>query len=520
MKMKQILALSIAIIVAMSISLGAIKTANAQATVLSLQPGTISGPPPDLGDTFTVTLEIADVTNLWGWATKISWTPAVLEMVGTPAEGPFLKPGTLFAAAPPDNVNGNVPDMSCGRTTATGVSGSGVLASMTFRVKGYGSTTISLSNTQLLDPASPHNQITHTPANSNFNLPPPPAHGPVAKFTPADGTWYMDGDSIALDATSSTPGYDTVPVAEVCPITSYAWQIDFGNDGSVEMSFGGATATILASIIGEVKVTLTVTAPDPHPPSGTGYSTTDTEIHILHIRAIPQGADIDVYTQRGGVGPDASSDAFGPQELVSLYAKVTYNNVPVVSKDVAFEIQNADGTAVAYRSGRTNSEGIATAEYRLPWPDENPEAGFGVWTIIGTVDVSQVVVDDGCSFQFGYIIKIVSVQTLLPNNTPAVSFARESSVKVNVTLSNIRKVDVATTVTITIYDEAKVPIAAFVVDISVTAQGQTWTAGTMTIPSWAFVGQATVYVNAMTQLPSLGGVPYCPESATNFQITA
>lgn len=520
MNMKQILALSIAIMMAMSISLGTIKTANAQATVLSLQPGTISGPPPDLGETFTVTLEIADVTNLWGWAVNLAWGPTVLEMVGAPTEGTFLQPGTLFAAAPPDNVNGILPDMSCGRTTATGVSGSGVLASMTFRVKGYGSTTINITYSELLDPAIPHNQILHTIANSNFNLPPPPAHGPTAKFTPADGTWYMEGDSIFLDATSSTPGYDTVPVAEVCPITSYDWQIDFGNDGSVEMIFGGVTATILASIVGDVKVTLTVTAPDPTPPSGSGYSTTDTEIHILHIRAIPQGADIDIYTQRGGVGPDAQSDAFGPQELVILYAKVTYNNVPVANKDVAFEIQNADGTAIAYRTGRANSEGIATAEYRLPWPDEDPEAGFGIWTIIGTVDVSQVVVNDTCTFQFDYIIKIVSVQTLLQNNTPATSFARESSVKVNVTLSNIRKVDVATTVTITIYDEAKVPIAAFVVEISVTAQGQTWTAGTMTIPSWAFVGQATVYVNALTQLPSLSGVPCCPESAINFQITA
>jgi hypothetical protein len=39
------------------------------------------------------------------------------------------------------------------------------------------------------------------------------------------------------------------------------------------------------------------------------------------------------------------------------------------------------------------------------------------------------------------------------------------------------------------------------------------------IPSWAFVGTATIYVTVLTALPTSGGVPLCPQQIANFQIT-
>jgi len=201
MNTKQISALSIAIIFAISMSLGTIRTARAQSTVLSLQPAVISGPPPDIGNTFNVTLQIADVTNLWGWAVHLAWNTSILEMVGAPIEGPFLQPSTLFTAAPPNNINGEIPDMACGRTSATGATGSGVLANMTFRVKSYSysNTTISITYSELWDPANPHNPIAHTIANLNF-----------AAHIPGDLNWdrivdIFDIVKIAL-AFGSVPG--------------------------------------------------------------------------------------------------------------------------------------------------------------------------------------------------------------------------------------------------------------------------------------------------------------------------
>jgi hypothetical protein len=281
------------------------------------------------------------------------------------------------------------------------------------------------------------------------------------------------------------------------------------------------TSSYNATIVGQHKITLTVTAPDPTAPTHPDYTTTSTITKIINIRAPPQGVDIDVYTNRGGNGPAAPADAYGPQELVEVYAYVTYNNVPVVNKDVAFEIFNSEGASIAYRTARTNESGIAAIEYRLPWPaTTQPEIIFGTnWTIVATVDVSQVIKSDIVSFEFNYIIKIDSIATLTQTNQAAVSFTRGSLVKINATLSNIRSVDVGATVTMVIYDENQVPIGFYVVDLTVDAEDSTSIAGSISIPSYAFVGQAVVYVNSLTQLPSQGGVPYCPEESVEFSIT-
>jgi hypothetical protein len=516
MKTQKILALTIAIFLAASIYLGLVNNANAQATTLSLNPQTTSG--VDVGNTFAVTVHVADVANLWAWKIGLTWDPAMLAMVYPPGaqEGPFLKTGgsTIFTPATPNNATGVLTEIASALLTSTTVSGSGDLATMTFKVVGYGSSNINITGSILED----FNEapIAHTDVNAIVTtLAPPPAHGPTAMFTPADGTYYTVGDTVSLDASSSLPGYDTANVAEVCPIATYSWKIT----GAMSMTFGGSTASFTTTIVGDLTVNLTVTAPDPHLPSAQGFSNTSTLIKTLHIQAVPVGATIDVYTDRGGQGPNATSDAYGPQELVNIYAKVTYNNAPVVGKSVAFEIQNAQNQAIAYVSGVTNANGVATAEFRLPWPDTNPESVFGNWAIVGTVDVSQVVVNDTVAFQFNYIIQIVSMQTLQTSNAPASSFARGTQMKVNVTLSNIRTVAVTTTLTITICDNCNVPVASFTVDITVPAQGQTAAAGTLNIPSYAFVGTATAYANALTQLPSQGGVPYCPEGNKQFVIT-
>jgi hypothetical protein len=516
MKTQKILALTIAIFLAMSISLGYRNNANAQATTMSLNPQNTSG--LDVGNTFNITVHVADVADLWGWRVGLTWNPAVLAVVYPPGayEGPFLKTGgsTIFTPAPPNNATGVLPEIAGALFTTSGVSGSGDVAIVTFKVMGYGSSSINMTGSVLQDPNSA--PISHQDLNAMVTtLAPPPAHGPTAMFTPADGTYYTVGDTISLDASSSLPGYDTASVSEVCPITIYSWKIT----GAMSMTFGGSTASFGATTVGDLTVNLTVTAPDPHLPSASGFSNTSTVIKTLHILAIPVGAAIDVYTDRGGQGPNARSDAFGPQELVSIYAKVTYNGAPVVGKSVAFEIRNAQNQSIAYVTGVTDTNGIATAEFRLPWPDTNPESVFGNWAIVATVDVSQVMVSDTVALQFDYIIRIVSIQTLTTSNAPASSFARGTQMKINVTLSNIRTVAVTTTLTMTIYDNCNVPVAAFFVDITVPAQGQTAIAGTLNIPTYAFVGTATAYVNALTQLPSLGGVPYCPEGTRQFLIT-
>ena len=53
------------------------------------------------------------------------------------------------------------------------------------------------------------------------------------------------------------------------------------------------------------------------------------------------GGKIDLFTQKepySGKGPNMPSDAFGPGEEVQIYALATYNEYPVQSLLVAFQI--------------------------------------------------------------------------------------------------------------------------------------------------------------------------------------
>jgi hypothetical protein len=88
-----------------------------------------------------------------------------------------------------------------------------------------------------------------------------------------------------------------------------------------------------------------------------------------------------------------------------------------------------------------------------------------------------------------------------------------------VALSNLEGYSSPVTVTITVYDSDDVPIYACLNTVE-NPSTTTSTSTTFTIPTWAFVGKATVYVNILTNNPLDGGVPICPQLTANFQITS
>jgi hypothetical protein len=118
------------------------------------------------------------------------------------------------------------------------------------------------------------------------------------------------------------------------------------------------------------------------------------------------GRSIDLFTAK---------TLYQPQELVTLYALVTYNEAPVALKDVAFQIegpQNVFHNVSIWRTSRTNSTGIAETSFRIIWPGENPEAiTFGTWFVIATVDLFGEVINDTLTFQVHWIIEITNIET-------------------------------------------------------------------------------------------------------------
>ncbi|MDH7607718.1 MAG: hypothetical protein QHH12_08220, partial [Candidatus Bathyarchaeota archaeon] len=79
--------------------------------------------------------------------------------------------------------------------------------------------------------------------------------------------------------------------------------------------------------------------------------------------AVNEGGRIDLFTNKvpfDGRGLNRQSDAFQPQELVELYARVTYNNAPIANWFVAFQVLDPLNRTVAVCTNSTDDDGIAT----------------------------------------------------------------------------------------------------------------------------------------------------------------
>ncbi len=109
---------------------------------------------PAVGDTVTVTIKMADAQNLFGLDVTLDWNPSILEFVSaTPqlgveshAEG-VLHESTSYPIEVDDNshINGeyHLLATSTGASTAS-FSGSGTIATVTFKVVGSGSADLAL----------------------------------------------------------------------------------------------------------------------------------------------------------------------------------------------------------------------------------------------------------------------------------------------------------------------------------------------------------------------------------------
>jgi len=120
----------------------------AMAGIGKASPATVAVDPQSVedleaGESFTVDITVTDVTDLIIWEVEMTFDPAVLN-VENATDGPFLQQfgETIFFPVVIDNTVGtviiggsfNVPYPENGAT------GSGVLTTITFTVKGYGTT--------------------------------------------------------------------------------------------------------------------------------------------------------------------------------------------------------------------------------------------------------------------------------------------------------------------------------------------------------------------------------------------
>jgi hypothetical protein len=222
-------------------------------------------------------------------------------------------------------------------------------------------------------------------------------------------------------------------------------------------------------------------------------------------------------TPFGGQGPDHWMDIVFPQSQIFLDSYVTYNYWPVQSKDVGFEIEGPytklpNGTLVpaqtyqvwAKLTATTDSNGVATTSYRMPWPCLNPDSITGIWKITSTVTIADQVVSDTMIFYYQRVVYVTSV------TTDSYSYVHDQCIKVTVNYQTHAVEYYPALFAIVVSDNLTVPFGMALYSTTVggatfcTFKNSTFTV-TICIPKWAYAGNGFVRVSVYDKDPTIGG---------------
>ena len=537
-KHKRIICQTLALLVILSAFSVTTRFINAASTpVLSIVPTGNSGatagtttiiPAQAVSSTFSVDVRVDNYASVniggtnngvSGASYTVNWDASVLGFISY-SDGSWLPSqsniGDSTASTSDGKLTiGQIAFGSSSESTADASSGS-VSVTIKFQVLSAGSTSITLEPQgagvpYLIAPETPQDGITagypvpgtltanaqygSSSATSNS-----PVYGPTASFTPSDGSTFKVGAPITLDATSSHPGNDS----QVCNITGYAWSVECLN-GTVFASLAGEIATFTPNSLGSLRIILIVTAPDVNSSPSPSYVNASSTSAIINVVSTVQSVSIKVFTGNGG-----SDVTYGPLQLVPTYALVTDGNGTMPDEGVIFTIEDANGSYY-YRQGVTNESGIATIQpsFRLPSPNfGSHQTGFGKWSITASAKVLGVNINDTTFFNFNYVNGIENVT--IPR-----SIQKGQALSIQLTIDNQDLSAQWTQLSITLFDQASIPIGSSTLTVSQQIQNITVVDTSITIPTWAFAGQATVYLCLFANSTNL---PLSPEGIANFNI--
>ena len=497
-----------------------------------------------IGGKFSIDLYVTSAEGTWGWNVGVTWDPNVIKCTSV-TEGSYLSQSgkTAFAPGFIDNYLGKIDSgLSDSFTGTMGASASsGVLATLNFTISTYGDSNIGLvpgTVSTLLNDANPHQAITPVQLNkATYSWTPAQPADPQAVIITEAGPLGAGSDQtlinfpLILNGSQSLPGTNMVPPYQNCPITTFSWSITLTNGTKVASSAPAVSlsAADVGSATGTIVATLTVVAPSPTNTPAPAYSETGTT--TLSIQVVQTSSILDIWTQNGGQGLGANCTSFGPEQLVDLIGYVTFNNAPVVGKEVTFDIYS-NGQYIDYAEATTNMTGYATTSYRFPWQGNNPQAYFGVITVSGSVDLSQVKLTDTCQFYYGYQLNLQSVTInngIFDTNGIGPVFFKNyaglNAITLTATVNSTNWIPTPFYLTATILDTEQVPVACEVLSETApaaqnTPAGSNTQAYTMslTIPTWAFDGPATVCVDILNGTPADNGVAFSPQQSASIYI--
>jgi hypothetical protein len=236
------------------------------------------------------------------------------------------------------------------------------------------------------------------------------------------------------------------------------------------------------------------------------------------------GGELDVFTQKepySGRGFNVSSDAFALGEDVTLYALAKFNDWPVPDLLVTFHVagpKNSMFNITFSRVAETNKSGIATITFTLPLEEETAS---GNWNVTCNARISDEIINDYLTFQAGWIVEIVKLETLDENlSKPQTIFTPNSYVGVKITLRNMAMTDKCIILHTSLYDsEGHLVDSNEIYNFTVPPNNTLiYVNFTLYIPLGVWAGNATVRANAYDAPVDEGGIAYCPEVSKEISI--
>jgi hypothetical protein len=222
----------------------------------------------------------------------------------------------------------------------------------------------------------------------------------------------------------------------------------------------------------------------------------------VHISVLLEQV-LDVFTQRGGIGSNASSDAFAPGETICFNASLKHQGSPVQGIIVQFITYDPFGTPTA-RTAVTGQDGIAALNTTLP---SNPM--FGSYLTFASANTHGNDYNDTVAYQVGWIINIIQAVACNCNGTSQTQFPRGTLAYFNITLENISFNCKQLFLLIGATDSFGETVAQEWIGNSIPNGKANLLLG-FRVPPWTIPGVGQAFIGAYNNPPWAGGIAYCP----------
>jgi general secretion pathway protein D len=470
---------------------------------------TVSG----VGETFSVNITILNVIDLYAYEINLYYDPAIVNGT-TIVEGPFLKTHVLTWAIPNFNDNYNSTHGLARMAVSVlgdvaGVTGTGVLCTISFLSKQVGSSILTLAGTKLQN--SHYAPIAHTTSGGQFQVVPVERDVAVISVN-ASTSEAVAGEIVDVYAVVLNQGGKT----ETFDVTAYA------NDTAV----GTKTVTGLAK---SSNTTVDI-------PWNTGGATVGEYVIKAEVQSLPGETDLSdnvfvdgtVTIVPGLHDVSVESVAVSASELyegqVAEIQVMVSNNGNFTE---TFDVSTYFGVRVIQTKTVNSlaSKGIQALSFLWNTTGFPLESSLPVIanasTVQGETDVYNNVFVDGTVTILPRIVPTIAILEVTPSNQigePASSFriGTMAYFKVTINATSVGPEPVLVTLNVFDADQRVLGVVSFqgplVPGISSFVLG-------FPIPALASIGVSSVHANVFTDWPHLGGTAYCPERYSTFQIS-